>query len=500
MPDEVRNSSDVLEGIVDGTDRSDLLELSSYLSAGTVTSRQIVEAYRDRYFADLAHSEPINGFVEFFDDALITAGEADEIRRSGDKRPLLGVPIAVKDNIHIRGKALTCASHILSGYVAPYSATVIERLEDAGVVFLGRTNMDEFAMGSSCEYSAYGPSRNPMDRSRICGGSSGGSAAVVGAGHAPFALGSDTGGSVRLPASFCGVYGLKPTYGSLSRYGLVAFGSSLDQIGFLSRSPRDIAAVLSVTAGVDPNDDTSADVTFPSDLDEGDLEEGDLEGIRFGIPEQLVGGAVDPEVRNVFSEFVDWVRTRGATVETFSLPILDACIAIYYIIAPAEASSNLSRYDGVKFGLRASDSKDLEDMYERTRMIGFGAEVKRRILIGNYVLSSGYYDAYYKKAQAVRRLLRDELDRTFDEYDIILSPTSPTPAFRLGEKTSDPLAMYMTDICTTFANLASVPSLSIPAGATETGLPVGVQLTGARFAENLLLKIADRFYGRRSST
>lgn len=468
-----------------------LVRLREMMESGEITSRDAVEACIAAHEADERQETPVNGFVDVYDDALERADEADRRRRSGGDEPLLGLPVAVKDNIHYQGHTLTCASRILSDYRAPYTATVLQRLLDAGAVPVGRTNMDEFAMGSSCEYTIYGPTHNPVARDRTAGGSSGGSAAVVAAGQAPFALGSDTGGSVRLPASYCGVYGFKPSYGTLSRYGLVAFGSSLDQIGFLSGSPEDAALVLSVCGGADPRDATTHGTNFRSAFP---LPERGLRGTKVGIPEQLVGDGVESSVMSVFGDFVSWLEDAGAEVERFSLPILDAGIAIYYIIAPAEASSNLSRYDGVKYGYRVDAPENLLDMYERTRDRGFGAEVKRRILIGNYVLSSGYYDAYYKKAQAVRALLIRELDRVMTEYDIVVSPTSPVLPFRLGEKVDDPLNMYMTDMCTTFVSLAYLPSVSVPVGAGAGGLPVGVQLTAARFAEERLLQAAQLWH------
>ncbi len=468
-------------------------ELRSRLQSGALTSTAVVTAFHEAYLADAKGPQPLNGYVEWFKDAIALAEAADSARRRGEAvHGLLGLPIAVKDNILVKGRALTCASEILKGFTAPYSATVIERLVNAGMIPVGRTNMDEFAMGSSCEYSCYGPAHNPVDRSRTAGGSSGGSAAVVAGNQAPVALGSETGGSVRLPASFCGVYGLKPSYGSLSRYGLVAFGSSLDQIGIVGRCPRDLALILSVAAGKDPNDETSADTDF-SRLG-GALVRRDLKGLRIAIPEEFLAEGLDSEVRRLLDSFVAWARTEGALVETISLPILEASVAIYYIIAPAEASSNLARYDGVRYGFREKEIANLFELYERTRSRGFGKEVKRRILLGNYVLSSGYYDAYYKKAQGVRTLLIKEVGEVLSRYDLILSPTAPTPAFALGSKVDDPLAMYLSDIYTTFANLALLPSLSLPAGRTQGGLPVGVQITGGRFAEELLLSCAERWH------
>ena len=485
-------SSGILSDVANGSPSVTLVAISRALAAGDVTSRELVREYAERYQSDRSSPHPINGYVEFFEHAEEDAKSADELRQHGDTRPLLGLPIAVKDNIHIEGELLTCASRILEGYRAPYSATVIERLQDAGAVLLGRTNMDEFAMGSSCEYSIYGPSRNPLDRRLTCGGSSGGSAAVVAGGQAPFSLGSDTGGSIRLPASFCGIYGLKPTYGALSRYGLVAFGSSLDQIGFFGHSPLDLALVLESTAGADPRDETSADYAFRR------FEMTDLAGRSVAVPEELMGVGIDPEVVTLFEEFVEWLKSLGARVDRASFPNLDACLAVYYIIASAEASSNLSRYDGVKFGYRDESGSTLGEMYESTRMSGFGEEVKRRILSGNYVLSSGYYDAYYKKAQAVRRILREQVEKCFVDYDWIVSPTSPTPAFPLGRHSNEPLSMYLTDVCTTFANLTESPSISIPFGNNRAGLPVGVQVTGPRFGDSKLIGPANLFYEQSS--
>ena len=464
-----------------------LTAMKKALDAGKVSSVELVGEFRRNWQNDCSGSNPVNGYVEFFADAEEQALKADEARASGSRAPMLGLPLAVKDNIQIQGREATCASKILQGYTAPYSATVIERLAAAGAVFLGRANMDEFAMGSSCEYSCYGPVRNPHDRGRTAGGSSGGSAALVASGQAPFALGSDTGGSVRLPASFCGVYGLKPTYGTLSRYGLVAFGSSLDQIGFLSNSTEDLLLALSVTSGKDRRDQTCEETGF---AEAEALKPRSLSGLTVGIPTELISDAVDPTVLEVFDRYRTWLESGGAKIREISIPVLDACVAMYYIIAPAEASSNLSRFDGVKYGYRAAGGVTLDSMYEKTREEGFGPEVKRRILIGNYVLSSGYYDAYYKKAQAVRSLLQDRMDEVFREVDLLASPTSPVPPFRLGEKIDDPLSMYLTDICTTPANLAGVPSLSMPAGFTPEGLPVGVQITGRKFSEVMLLETA----------
>lgn len=475
--------------------RLTLCDSANALRRGELTSRELVDALRAAWLEDATHEKPINGYVEFFEDAEKQAEDADLRRSGGNAFPLLGLPVAVKDNIQVQGRSATCASKILKNYVAPYSATVTSRLADSGVIFLGRANMDEFAMGSSCEYSCYGATRNPSDRDRTAGGSSGGSAAVVAGMQAPFALGSDTGGSVRLPASFCGVYGLKPSYGTLSRYGLVAFGSSLDQIGFLSRAPDDLALVLKATAGADPKDDTSTDLDVSTFYP---LSAHRVDGLRIAIPAELVSDVIHPEVMSVFGRFRDWLESAGAQITVVPMPALESSVALYYIIAPAEASSNLSRFDGVKYGARSAGASNLQQMYRRTREEGFGPEVKRRILIGNYVLSSGYYDAYYKKAQAVRFLLKRQLDEVFVKYDLLLSPTSPSLPFKLGEKLDDPLSMYLTDICTTVANLTGTPSISIPAGRSSDQLPVGVQLTGRMASEELLLQVAKTWHLQRA--
>jgi aspartyl-tRNA(Asn)/glutamyl-tRNA(Gln) amidotransferase subunit A len=466
---------------------STLTELKALLDTRKVSAREIFKAFEKNYQADAGSPLPVNGYIEFFNDNEAAAAAEDKKRSQGKAGLLSGLPIAVKDNILMSGRKATCGSHVLKDFIAPYSATVIERLLAEGAVVLGRTNMDEFAMGSSCEHSCYGPTRNPSNREYVPGGSSGGSAAVVSSLQAPVSLGSDTGGSVRLPASFCGIYGLKPTYGVLSRYGLVAYGSSLDQIGILARSPEDIALLLSAAVGPDPRDNTSLDVElgklFP-------LKPSSLRGLRFAIPAELMGEGIAQSVRECVERFIGWLKDSGAAVTEISIPLLKYAIAIYYIIAPAEASSNLGRYDGVQYGLRES-SENLMDMYCETRTAGFGSEVKRRVFIGNYVLSHGYYDAYYKKAQAVRSLLTREFASVFENYDVILSPTSPTPPFRLGEKLADPLAMYLQDMCTTFANLVGAPALSIPAGVTDTGLPIGIQIAGRTCEEARLLEIAS---------
>ncbi|MCD6121673.1 MAG: Asp-tRNA(Asn)/Glu-tRNA(Gln) amidotransferase subunit GatA [Spirochaetales bacterium] len=468
-----------------------LSELKKLLDSGELSSLEVVEALREQFNADAKSGEPLNGYIEFFNDAEELAIKADTARKTGTAGLLEGLPIAVKDNILISGRRATCGSAILKGFTAPYSSTVVERLMNEGAIPIGRTNMDEFAMGSTCEYSVYGPTKNPVNRDYVAGGSSGGSAAVVAAKQAPCALGSETGGSVRLPASFCGTYGLKPTYGSLSRYGLVAFGSSLDQIGIVSRNPDDIALVMKVASGFDSNDATSADIDFSGLFPAKKIS---LKGKKVALPEELSGERIDDQVRNFLNLFKAWLAGEGVEVQSISIPLLKTAVAMYYIIAPAEASSNLARYDGVRYGFRDTGGKTLEDLYIRTRTKGFGEEVKRRIFIGNYVLSSGYYDAYYKKAMKVRYLLKEELNKVLKKYDFILSPTSPVLPFKRGEKIDDPLSMYLIDICTVFANLALLPALSIPVGIADSGLPVGMQLTGRMFKEGELLQAAKNWF------
>jgi aspartyl-tRNA(Asn)/glutamyl-tRNA(Gln) amidotransferase subunit A len=411
-------------------------------------------------------------------DARIGAGE-----KLG---PLAGVPVALKDNLSTRGTPTTCGSRILEGYLPPYDAHVVERLRAAGAVFAGKTNCDEFAMGSSTENSAYFPTRNPWDLERVPGGSSGGSAATVAALEAPLALGSDTGGSVRQPAAFCGVFGLKPTYGAISRYGLVAFASSLDQIGPLARTARDTALLYNAICGRDPRDSTSRAEAKPVPLES---LEGSIRGMRVGIPRDLLGEGVDPEILAALAGVQETLAREGAEIVDVSLPHARHSIATYYLIAPAEASSNLARYDGVRYGFRAK-SEDLFSMYAATRGHGFGREVRRRILLGTYALSAGYYDAYYLRAMKVRTLIRKDFADALSRADAVLLPTTPTPPFRLGEKADDPLAMYLNDIFSIPASLAGAPALSFPAGLTRSNLPVGMQLVGRPFEEGTLLRIA----------
>jgi aspartyl-tRNA(Asn)/glutamyl-tRNA(Gln) amidotransferase subunit A len=414
------------------------------------------------------------------EEAFREAARADEEIRKGDIRPLTGIPIALKDIYCTRGIPTTCGSRILQNFVAPYDATIVEKLREAGAVFTGKTNMDEFAMGSSTETSWFGVTKNPWDLDRIPGGSSGGSAAAVAADMCIASLGSDTGGSIRQPAALCGVVGLKPTYGRVSRFGLVAFASSLDQIGPFTKDVEDCAILLNVIAGYDPRESTSV----PEDVPDYRRFLGrDIRGWKVGIPKEYFIEGIDPEVEALVRQAVKVVEGLGAEIVPVSLPHTHYCVACYYIIAPAEASSNLARYDGVKYGYRSTDGRDLLEMYKKSRSQGFGAEVKRRIMIGTYVLSAGYYDAYYKKASQVRALIRRDFDEVFRSCDVILTPTTPTPAFRIGEKTGDPLQMYLSDVFTISTNLAGIPGISVPCGYTAAGLPVGVQFLAGHFQE-----------------
>ncbi len=425
--------------------------------------------------------------------ALARAAAIDADRGGWRDRPLAGVPVALKDNLSTRGVRTTASSRMLEQYVPPFDATAVARLEAAGAVLVGKTNCDEFAMGSSNENSAFGPVHNPWDLDRIPGGSSGGSAAAVAAGITPLALGSDTGGSIRQPAALCGIVGVKPTYGRVSRYGLLAFASSLDQIGPLTLTVRDAAIALGVLAGADPADATSADEPVP---DYAAALTGDLRGARIGVPGRLVDAGVDAEVATAFRAALDVLAGRGARLVDVELPHAPHAIPVYYLVATAEASSNLARYDGVRYGFRArpaGDAFDLRTMYARTREGGFGPEVKRRIMLGTYVLSAGYYDAYYLKAQQVRTLILRDYDRAWDQVDVVAMPTSPTPAFRIGERANDPLQMYLADVFTVGANLAGLPAVSVPCGFTDGRLPIGLQLTGRRFDEGTVLRIADAY-------
>jgi aspartyl-tRNA(Asn)/glutamyl-tRNA(Gln) amidotransferase subunit A len=452
----------------------------------------------------LDHIERVNPLLNAFnlissDTALERAATIDQLRASGvPLGPLAGVPIAVKDNMCVRGMRTTASSRILDTFVPPYDATTITKLEEAGAVIVGKTNCDEFAMGSSNENSAYGPVRNPWALDRTPGGSSGGSAAAVAAGCVPLALGSDTGGSIRQPASFCGVTGLKPTYGRVSRYGLLAFASSLDQIGPITRNVGDAALALQVLSGSDPMDSTAAREEVP---DFTAALDGSARGVRIGVPRAFVSEGVEASVLRAFDEALEAFRGAGATVVDINLPYAKYAIPVYYLVCTAEASSNLARYDGVKYGYRSHDaSQGLKSMYSKSRDEGFGPEVKRRIMLGTYVLSAGYYDAFYLKAQQVRTLLKQDYERAFASVDLVAMPTSPIPPFKLGEKTDDPLQMYLADIFTVSVNLVGLPGISVPCGLVESPraggvdrLPIGVQLVGRMFDEATVLRAADAF-------
>jgi len=414
----------------------------------------------------------------------------DERRQTRDDSILAGIPVAIKDNICVEGEETTCSSHILEGFKPPYDATVIARLKDAGAIIYGQTNMDEFAFGSSTETSYYGLTHNPWDLARVPGGSSGGSAAAVAGDEAIMALGSDTGGSVRQPGSFCGVVGLKPTYGRVSRYGLIAFGSSLDQIGPITKDVKDAAILLNVIAGHDPMDSTSADMPVP-DYTKSLVK--DVKGLKIGIPKEYFIEGIDKEVKLSIEQAIKVFKDLGATCKEISLPHTQYAVAVYYIVATSEASSNLARFDGMQYGLRkeAQNSKDsLIDTYKLTRQYGFGQEAKRRIILGTYALSSGYYEAYYLRALKVRTKIKEDFDQIFQEYDCILTPTSPTVAFRAEERLDDPLTMYLSDIFTISANLAGIPGISIPCGFNQEGLPIGLQILGKPFAEEALFRAA----------
>lgn len=455
------------------------------LASGATTSEKIVSEYLNRIEAH----KHLNAFLSVFpDEALERARSIDKKLAAGPAGPLAGMVVAVKDVICMKGKRVTCGSRILENFESLYNATVIERLAVADAIFIGKTNMDEFAMGSSNENSAFGPALHPIDHTRVPGGSSGGSATAIAAGLATTALGSDTGGSIRQPAAFVGVVGLKPTYGRVSRYGLVAFASSFDQIGPFATTVRDVAQVLSVMAGHDPCDSTSANVPVPNYLD---ALTGNVKGMRIGIPKEYFTEALDNEIRDAIMKQVEVLKQNGAIIKEVSLPHSEYTIATYYILTTAEASSNLARYDGARYGVRAEGAKDLIDMYTKSRTQGFGPEVKRRIMLGTYVLSAGYYEAYYRKAQKVRRLIKKDFDNAFAEADCIITPTSPTTAFKLGEKIDDPLTMYLSDVYTVSANLAGIPGISIPCGTDKQGLPIGLQILGKQFDEATILRVGD---------
>lgn len=463
--------------------------------SGEVSAVSLAEQHFDRIAA--ADGE-INSFLALTKErALEQAARVDAAAKAGDALgPLAGVPVAIKDVLVTRGVETTAGSRILKGYHPPYDATAVARMEAAGAVVLGKLNCDEFAMGSSNENSAYGPVRNPRALDRVPGGSSGGSAAAVAAGFCVASLGTDTGGSIRQPASFCGVVGVLPTYGRVSRYGLIAFASSLDKVGPLARSVEDAATVLEVIAGKDACDATSSEQpvgSYAAELDRG------VRGLRIGVPEEYFGEGLDPEIRAAVERALDHLRAAGCTVEKVSLPHTKYAVPTYYVVATAEASANLSRFDGVRYGLRAKDANTLSRMYRETRDEGFGAEVKRRILLGTYALSAGYYDAYYLKAQQVRTLLAREFLAAFAKVDAIVCPVTPTTAFRLGEKTDDPLKMYLEDIYSVAASLAGICGMSVPAGESAAGLPIGVQVLGKHFDEGTVLRVGAAIEGARRS-
>jgi aspartyl-tRNA(Asn)/glutamyl-tRNA(Gln) amidotransferase subunit A len=468
--------------------------LAAHDAAELLAKREVssVELTKSAFERIAALDEGIHAFLTLTEDeAMAQARAADERIARGEAGPLTGVPAAIKDVISTKGVRTTCGSHILESFVPPYDATVIERLKQAGLVMLGKTNMDEFAMGSSGENSAFGPTRNPWDRDRVPGGSSAGSAAAVASGMAYYALGSDTGGSIRQPACLSGIVGIKPTYGRVSRYGLVAFASSLDQIGPMTRTVRDAALVFAAIAGHDPSDSTSASLEVP---DVTEALTGDVKGLRVGVPKEYFVEGMDDDVRDAVRAAIEELEDLGASIDwEVSLPSTPYALAVYYIIAPSEASANLARYDGVKYGFAYDEGPTMWDDMEKTREFGFGEEVKRRIMLGTYALSAGYYDAYYVKAQKVRTLIRREFDAAFQNHDVLVAPVSPTPAFRIGEKIDDPLQMYLSDVCTIPVNIAGLPGISLPCGFSEVDskrLPIGLQVLAKPFDEPALFRAA----------
>jgi aspartyl-tRNA(Asn)/glutamyl-tRNA(Gln) amidotransferase subunit A len=457
-------------------------ELRRQLAAGSVRSREVVDQLARRVEAV---DPKLKAYLHL--DLEKARAQADAAQAA---LPLGGVPIAIKDVINVKGDPCTCASKILQGYVAPYDATIITKLREAGAVLFGRTNMDEFAMGSSTENSSWGVTRNPWDLDRIPGGSSGGSAAAVGGREAFAALGTDTGGSIRQPAALCSCVGMKPTYGRVSRYGLVAFASSLDQIGTFTKTTEEAALLLEVIAGHDPRDNTSVDRPVPRYTQS--LHQG-VRGLRLGVPKEYFIAGIDPEIEKAVRAAIEVYKSQGAEIVEVSLPHTKYAVAVYYIIATAECSANLARFDGVRYGKRAANAKDVLEMYGRTRAEGFGPEVKRRIILGTYVLSSGYYDAYYNRAQKVRQLIGEDFRLAFEQCDALLTPTSPTPAFKIGERTQDPLQMYLADIFTIAVNLAGTCGISIPCGFTSGKLPIGLQIIGPKWGEECMFRIAHAY-------
>lgn len=465
--------------------KKSVLELRELLDKGEISSREIVQAYIDR----IEKTEPkLNSFVTLtFEEALKDAHRADEMIRNKTHTTLTGIPIALKDNISTYHVKTTCSSKMLENYRPPFDATVVELIKQAGMPILGKTNMDEFAMGSSTETSYFGPTKNPWNLEYVPGGSSGGSAASVAAKQAPLALGTDTGGSIRQPAAFTGIVGIKPTYGLVSRYGVVPFASSLDQVGPFARTVAESAALLSLIAQYDKYDSTSLNNPRPDYLRS--LEK-DVKGLRVGVPKEFFIDGLDAEVEQAVRKAVKALEDQGAEIVDIELPHSDKALATYYIVATAECSSNLARFDGVRFGHRSENTKDSVTMFKHTRAEGFGPEVKRRIMLGTYALSAGYYDAYYLKALKVRRLIKEDFDKAFTKVDVIITPTTPSTAFKFGEKVQDPIAMYLSDVFTTTANLAGIPALSMPAGLSSNNLPIGVQIIAPSLAEEVMLSTA----------
>lgn len=467
--------------------KNTLAELSRALAAKKISSVELTEHYLNRI---KQYDKQLNSFITVTAEyALKQARAADDRRAKDQATPLTGLPLAQKDIFCTDGIKTSCGSKMLDNFIAPYDSTVVKNLNKAGMILLGKTNMDEFAMGSSNENSFYGPVKNPWNLACVPGGSSGGSAAAMAARLAPITTGTDTGGSIRQPASFCGITGLKPTYGRVSRYGMIAFASSLDQGGLMAASAEDIAMVLNAMAGFDEMDSTSVDEIVP---DYTKTLNNDLTGLKIGLPEEYFGEGLDPAIAAAIDTAIKHFEKLGATIHKIHLPNTKHAVPVYYVVAPAECSSNLSRYDGVRFGYRCENPKDLLDMYCRSRGEGFGAEVKRRILTGTYALSAGYYDAYYLKAQKIRRLIRDDFVQAFEKVDVIIGPTAPSVAFKIGEKASDPISMYLSDIYTIAVNLAGIPGLSLPIGFHQ-GLPMGMQLIGNYFNEGKLLNVAHRY-------
>ena len=461
-------------------------ELQEKLENKEITLTEITKAYIDRINSK---ENDVQAFVTTLTDEALK--KAEEIQNKKENEEITGefagIPIGIKDNICTKGVKTTCSSKMLENFVAPYNATVIEKLNEQNIINLGKLNMDEFAMGGSTEYSYFKKTRNPWNLNKVPGGSSGGSAAAVAANMVPWALGSDTGGSIRQPSSFCGVVGLKPTYGLVSRYGLVAFASSLDQIGPITKDVRDSSILLNLIVGHDEKDTTSVEM---QKKDYTKALKNDVNGLKIGVPKEFFGEGINEEVKETLKKAIEKYKELGAEIEEFSLDIAKYSLAAYYIIACAEASSNLGRFDGIRYGYRAKEYKNLKELYKKSRSEGFGEEVKRRIILGTYVLSSGYYDAYYKKAQKVRTLVMKEFNKGFEKYDVILTPTSPTVAFDIGSKTNNPLEMYLADICTVSVNVAGLPGISIPVGVDKQGMPIGMQLIGNKFQEETILNAA----------